>query len=152
MNSDLSSSFLQQARMIWRRHPTIARSPYVEERDFREFFGCSPPVVVSLWGLLVKNELVPKGGSIEKLLWALMFKKTYGKEKTMCTLVGGIDPKTFRKIVWEFISAIASLEGLVVSNLFIINTTVPIDDCIHYLCQYFYYNLLRYMYLHFNYF
>ena len=94
--------------MIWRRHPTIARSPYVEERDYSEFFGCSPPVV-SLWGLLVKNELVPKGGSIEKLLWSFMFKKTYGKERSMCTLVGRIDPKTFCKIVWEFSLVIASL-------------------------------------------
>ena len=44
-----------------------------------------------------------------------MFLKVYVKERTMCTLSGVIDPKTFRYRDWQFTTAIANLEPAVVS-------------------------------------
>ena len=44
-----------------------------------------------------------------------MFMKVYGKERTMCSLVGGIDSKLFRKWLCLFVIAITNLEVHVVS-------------------------------------
>ena len=38
--------------------------------------------------------------------------KIYGKENTMCSLVGESDPKTFHKWVCLFIDALSNLEGI----------------------------------------
>jgi len=65
--------------------------------------------------MMVDNLNLPPEGNIEHLLWALMFLKSYGKEKVMSALAGGVDPQTFRKWVWIFIEAISYLEDEVVS-------------------------------------
>ena len=45
-----------------------------------------------------------------------MFLKIYPKENVACSLVGGIDEKTWRKKIWPLIEAIALLEDKVVSS------------------------------------
>lgn len=50
------------------------------------------------------------------MIWALMIMKICGKERIRCFLVGGSDPKQFRKWVWLFIKAIVNLEEYVVSS------------------------------------
>lgn len=50
------------------------------------------------------------------MLWALMFLKTYAKESVLSGMAGSVDEKTFRKWVWLFVCAIASLESNVVST------------------------------------
>jgi hypothetical protein len=109
---------LFQARMIWKRDPGKIRAIGSEDRDFREFFGCGVIAFLSLWGLLVTTDSIPTGGTIEHLLWTLMLMKIYGKQRQMCTLASSppAAPETFRKWVWLFIPAIASLEPLVVSE------------------------------------
>ena len=77
-------------------------------------------MALTLWEMLVDNDILPDGGSLHHFLWCLMFLKIYGKEKTMCSLLGGIDPKTFRKWVWIFMDAICELESEVVSVIVII--------------------------------
>ena len=62
-----------------------------------------------------EHALIPDGSCILHYLWALMFMKDYVKATTMSTLAG-TNPKTFRKWVWRQISAITSLESIVVSN------------------------------------
>ena len=106
--------FLEHAREIWGRDKAIARSTQIEDREFREMFGCGVGVAVSCWEKLVEKNLVPDKGSSRHLLWALMFLKVYGKECTMCKLAGVKDPKTFRYQVWIFNPAIAELESSVV--------------------------------------
>jgi hypothetical protein len=108
--------FLRLAREIWSREPYKARTTQTEDRDFREHFGCGVLVALSLWGLLLTTDLLPDGGTIDHLLWTLLFMKTYAKQKTMCSLCGGIDPQTFQKWVSQFIEAISSLEPMVVST------------------------------------
>ena len=92
------------------------KSPMTEYRDFREFFGCGLLVASTLWDLLVKENVLPENGRYNHLLWTLMLMKIYGKEKTLCTLAGGVDKKTFRKWSKEFVVAIRNLEYPVVSN------------------------------------
>jgi hypothetical protein len=103
------------ARVIWSRDPDKARTTQTEDRDFREHFGCGVLVALSLWGLLLTTDLLPDDGTLEQFLWTLMFMKIYGKQKTMCSLCGGIDPQTFKKWAELFVEAISSLEPMVVS-------------------------------------
>ena len=66
---------------------------------------------------MIKSCVVFSGSpEIAHLLWALMFLKMYAKEATTSRLAGGVDEKTYRKWVWLFVSAIADLEGDVVST------------------------------------
>ena len=60
---------------------------------------------------------LPEGGTIEHLLWALMFMKIYPKRKAMSVLCGGVDKDTWAKWVFIFLDAIACLEPCVVSPL-----------------------------------
>jgi hypothetical protein len=79
-------------------------------------FGCGVLVALSLWGLLLTTASLPDGGTLEQLLWTLLFMKTYAKQKTLCSLCGGIDPQTLQKWVKLFVEAISSLEPKVVRN------------------------------------
>jgi hypothetical protein len=90
-------------------------APETEERRFRELFGVSPTVALIAWNLMDAASLLPKGGSLKHWLWTLCFLKVYAKEQPMCSLCGGIDPKTLRKWVHAFIEAFTILEGAVVS-------------------------------------
>jgi hypothetical protein len=91
------------------------------ERDFREFFGAGCVVVAILWRMLNEHDLVPEGGKIVHLLWTLHFVRAYPKAGHACAVAGGlggnIDPKTYRKYVWQFIYAIADAESIMVSCL-----------------------------------
>jgi hypothetical protein len=101
---------------MWNKDPSKKRSAQSEDRDFREFFGVSLLVVLSCWGMLTTLDLIPPGGTLRHLLWALYFLKSYAKTKTLCSVCSGIDPVTLRREwVWEFIFAIALLEPYVVS-------------------------------------
>jgi hypothetical protein len=106
----------RKAREIWHRGPDKERSIQTEELEFRQFFGCGVIVFINLWELLVTTDLIPLGGTIEHLLWSLMFLKTYAKQKVLCSLAGGVSDETFRKWTWNFILAIADLESVVVSS------------------------------------
>jgi hypothetical protein len=107
---------LRLARVIWSRDPDKVRTTQTEDRDFRELFGCGVLVALSLWGLLLTTDLLPEDGTLEHLLWTLMFMKVYAKQKTMCSLCGGIDPQTLKKWTELFIEAISYLEPMVVSE------------------------------------
>lgn len=109
-----ADDLLRKARVIWSRDPDKERSTGVEDDDFRAYFGCGVLVCLSLWSLLVRMDLVPPGGTMEHLLWTLMFMKIYTGHKILCSLAG-CDHKTFDKWVWQFIPAIALLEPVVAS-------------------------------------
>ena len=104
------------AREIWRRDPDKAKSLMREDRRFREFFGCSAVVALSVWRRLELGSLVPDDGTIKHLMWTLLFMKVYPKKEVMCILIQVNDPKTYRKRIWSFMEAIADLAGQVVSN------------------------------------
>ena len=107
---------LVHARIMWRNDPSNPRSTGSEDRDFREFFGCNVLNALVIWNLLLNLELLPAMGSHYHFLWALCYLKQYPKVKAMSALCGGVDPATWRKWVWAFISAIASSEAFVVSG------------------------------------
>ena len=104
-------------RGIWNKEGKKAKSAMTEDQDFREFFCCGLNVASELWDLLVKENALPESGCYYHILWAFMPLKIYGKEKTLCTLAGGVDKKTFRKWSKEFVVVIGKLESSVVSHL-----------------------------------
>jgi hypothetical protein len=112
-------NFLYEARKVWlRKDPFKAQAEATEDRNFREFFGCPVEVCLTLWNLLVDNDLLPsEDAKPQHLLWTLMFMKIYAKTKALCTLCGGIDKNTLYKWVFAFIDAIPYLESTVVSYL-----------------------------------
>ena len=109
---------LYHTRMIWNRDPGHpSRSTQLEEHIFRQFFGCGVLVCLNLSCALCQAEITPEAGTISHLLWTLMFCKIYGKENTMCSLAGGVDPGTHSKWAWLFIDAIILLESQVISAI-----------------------------------
>ena len=113
----LMEKVLHFAREIWRRDPAKVRSKLSEDRRFREFFGCSAVVAISVWRRLEMGSQVPDGCTLKHLLWSLVFMKVYPKQQVMCTLVNVFDPKTFKSRVWGMIEAVSNLETEVVSVL-----------------------------------
>ena len=81
-----------------------------EDRRFRELFGVGPLVALAAFSLLCELGLLPDGGTLKHLMWTLCFLKVYPTEQVLCSLCGGIDPKTARKWVWLFIAALSELE------------------------------------------
>ena len=89
-----------------------------EDRRFRSFFGCSVEVFLVIWHLIISNELLPLDCCFSHLFWAFLFMKIYPKnEAALCSLLGGVDPKTMRKRVWPLIRAVAELHFIVVSAI-----------------------------------
>ena len=88
-----------------------------EDCHFRSFFGCSVTVFLIAYNMLIENGLLPSNGKFCHYFWALLFMKLYPRNETeLCSLLGGIDPKTMRKWVWPFIDAISELQYSVVST------------------------------------
>ena len=107
--------FMREARVIWRRQDVNhSLATATEDRDYREMFGCSVEVTMIAWDFLAAYGHLPEGGRVEHMLWALMWMKVYGRKRTMCTLAGGVDIKTFMKWVMKFVYGIAYLEGYLV--------------------------------------
>ena len=53
------------ARKIWGRNISAERSRAVEDRIFREFFGCPAAVVLSVSRRLAMTSQVPYGGKCD---------------------------------------------------------------------------------------
>ena len=90
-------------------------------KELQGVFGASSVVVAVLWRMLSEYDMVPEGGKIVHILWTLHFFHAYPKEGHACAIAGGsggaVDPKTHRKLVLEFIYAIADAESIKVSVL-----------------------------------
>ena len=90
-----------------------------EDRRFREFFGIGANVALVLWNTLLEYGVIPEGGLIIHMLWALHWMKVYPKQHAGSAAAGGsggaIDPKTWKKYYWPFVEAIALVEPFVVS-------------------------------------
>ena len=82
-----------------------------EHRQFQSLFGCSPEIVAEIW-----YRIAPRGGEVSlrkgaepcHLLWALLFMKVYANEDVLCSMVGGVDKKTFCFWTRYFIRIIAT--------------------------------------------
>jgi hypothetical protein len=85
-----------------------------EDRRFREMFGVGVQVALAAWCHLDSDGSL-ETRTIEDMMRALNFLKTYAKEGTTSVTVGTIDEKTFRKRLWPMIEAIGALESRVVS-------------------------------------
>ena len=72
--------FMRLAREIWGQDYSTVKAWAVEDRRFREFFGCAAVVVLSLWRTVAITSQVPYGGEPKHLLWNLLFMKVYPKK------------------------------------------------------------------------
>jgi hypothetical protein len=79
------------------------------------FFGCGAIVALSLWNLLkAENQSVP-AASIEHMMRALLFLKTYSKELVLVRMIGRtVDEKVWCESLWQMVDAIGALEPIVV--------------------------------------
>jgi hypothetical protein len=75
------------------------RTSLTEDRRFREMFGCGLLVAHAVWTRLNDDGSL-ESRSIEDMMRALIFLKSYGKEGTISVMVGTIDEKTYRKRLW----------------------------------------------------
>ena len=97
----------------------------VEDRIFREFFGCGALVALQVWSLLFTTGTIPLGGTLMHLLCTLSFLNVYPKSSLLARLCGA-DAKTVHKHTWGetpeigFIEAIANLEPLVARELAVV--------------------------------
>lgn len=106
--------WLEMGMGIMGRHNLIAQSTSM--RRFRATFGQSPEICSIVWDKIEEaRQSMPQGAKAIHLLWAMMFFKLYCCEEVHASLAG-CDEKTFRKWCWLFVSAIANLEGTVVSS------------------------------------
>jgi len=88
-----------------------------EDRRFRSCFGIPAEVFIVVWDRMRALKLIPVGGVLNHYFWALIFMNLYPEnENELCTLCGGIDPKTFRKWAWPFIEAMHELSYTVVNK------------------------------------
>ena len=117
-DNDYDVDWDSAARDIQNRVSRVVGTADMEDRLFRSFFGTSIGPTMMAWDLLVHHSLLPEKGRPKHLLWALYFLKVYPKQGQGCSVVGAVDPKTFRKWVWAFIGAIADLVDEVVSKFF----------------------------------
>ena len=108
---------MKVARKIWRRDPERARSLMKEDRRFRDFFWYSSVVALIIWRNLDLAFLIPENGTMECLMWTILFIQLYPKKEVMCVLIQVHDSKTYRKSIWSFVEAIADLAEQVVSSL-----------------------------------
>ena len=60
-------TFTRLAMEIWGRHPSTVRAWTVEDRRFRELFGCAAVVVLSVWIILAIPSQVPYGEELKHL-------------------------------------------------------------------------------------
>ena len=91
--------------------------PQLNNRGFREAFGCSSRECSLAW-LLVADGWTnrPKQATKIRFLWALSLLKTYDTETNMANSCG-VDEKTFRKWAWFFIQELSFRIGDIVSKL-----------------------------------
>ena len=120
--TNLDDVFFRAARGIQNRTSRIVGTAAMEERRFRELFGARMEIVVHLWEMMEKGDLLPEKSKPKHLLWTLYFLKVYPREGPGCSAVGGsggaVDPKTLRKWVWLFVERIGELADDVVSAVY----------------------------------
>jgi hypothetical protein len=105
---------MHYGRLVMNNDPFKQHAPREEDSNFRAIFGCRPQVSLVLYNKLVASELLPEGGTMQHMLWTLMYHKTYAKWKTMRKLTK-TDPKTLRKWINCFSYSISLLEPEIVS-------------------------------------
>lgn len=97
--------FASEGALLLGGRQNIQNAPF--NRRFRSFFGTSPIICSSLWGLLAGSR--PAYSQPKHLLWALMFLRLYNTEHIHARLAG-VDEKTFRKWSWAFVREIAKIQ------------------------------------------
>jgi len=89
--------FLAIGREIQNRSNHRVGTDLSENARFRSFFGCSAGVALITWTTMIAHSLLPDGGQIVHMLWALYFMKVYpGGTLGVCKLVvmeGLLTPK-----------------------------------------------------------
>lgn len=98
--------FLYHGMKIARKkNVSMKKASKSHETCFRSHFGTSSDIVAEIWFRLEKK--LVSSAYPWHLLWALLFMKVYATEPVLCSMCGGIDPKTLRKWTRYFTGMIA---------------------------------------------
>lgn len=94
----INETFMRLGMNIFFRKEKRSTSRNVCLSLFRSHFGIDPETAAYIWvRTKKKNKVYLIGSRPVHLLWGLLFMKVYSSEKVMCSMCGGVDPKTFRK-------------------------------------------------------
>ena len=74
---------------------------------FRALFTIKPEVCIRAW-YGMQNSLQRDARPFH-LLWAVLFRKTYGSEHVN-SVIFGVDAKTFRKWSWTFVGYLSNID------------------------------------------
>ena len=95
----------------------LQNSKSLTHRQFLTFFGVTSAIVASVWRKILREGLLPEGGTPVHLLWSFSFLKMYGTEPQMALLFH-TTRKTFREWVWRFVEAIYYIDVVSLSFSF----------------------------------
>jgi hypothetical protein len=94
-------------------HPSkIKKVPTLQKKYeyFQSLFGCSPDITAEIWYRIAPQgeHSLKRGAEPQHLLWALLFMKVYASDNVLCSIVGGVDSKTFSFWTRYFIKQISN--------------------------------------------
>ena len=112
-NRVTASDFKHIGMIMLGRNPATAHNGVDFQRSYREMFGCSPRVCVTLWRHADARRLY-NGAHPQHVLWALLFLKIYATNIPLCA-IAGCCRATFTLWIWRYIPSIARLRSRVVS-------------------------------------
>jgi len=122
VDAPVVDDFYRLAKHLQNRSGASVGAFSIEDRRFREYFGCGASIALLVWTMLGTYDAIPDGGAIIHLLWALYFMKNYPKQEQGSDNAGGsggaVDRKTWAKHLWPFIFGVSYLEQFVVRYFF----------------------------------
>lgn len=114
---ELESDFRRAAfDLFWNGRQLPSRN--VCNRRMISWVGASAEMLARAWYLIqetFENGVMPRGASLERLLWGLLLLKNYDTDENNASRCGGVDEKTYRKWAWWFLRELSYLEANVVS-------------------------------------
>ncbi len=74
-------------------------------------------VTVEAWQLMEDHNCLPPDPEFLHYLWALAFMRTYpANNEALARSLGGSDPKTIHKYMWQYIDSVFELDEILVRS------------------------------------
>jgi hypothetical protein len=122
----------EQMKAVCMAQLRIADRHYCNEtliRRIRAAFGFDPYILSKVWSYFVTTGNLPIRGEPKHLLWMLSFLKSYCSYDIYASWYG-CTQATFRKWVWKFVHAVATITSIVSTNF--TNQTKYVDSVLNF--------------------
>jgi len=112
----LEDEFLELGFIVLRQEHRRFKVRERKIEQFKSWYGIVPARCSTIWSKLIAIDWLrqTKRPQPKHMLWALLFLRSYSSEAHLCSMVGGVDAKTFRKWLWFYLGGIARLSSSVV--------------------------------------